>query len=125
MTLLRILPLTLAATALLMPMQAAAQSAQEGAAIFKQQCQMCHVSTKDAKPTIGPDLFGVVGRKAASSGFASYSPALKASGLVWSAANLERFLTAPAKLVPGTRMVIAIPDAKRRAAVIAYLRSLK
>ncbi|WP_068090973.1 c-type cytochrome [Novosphingobium rosa] len=111
--------------AMLLPGMAAAQSAQDGAAIFKQQCQMCHVSSKDAKPTLAPNLFGVGGRKAASSGFASYSPALKASGLVWNKANLDRFLTAPTKAVPGTRMVIAIPDAKRRQAVIDYLQTLK
>lgn len=86
---------------------------------------MCHVSAKGARPTLAPNLFGVAGRKAASSDFANYSPALKASGLVWSKASLDRFLAAPGKLVPGTRMVIAIPDAKRRAAVVAYLQGLK
>jgi cytochrome c len=120
MTLSRILPLALAAAALV-PTVAQAQ----GAAIFKQQCQMCHVNAKGARPAIAPNLFGVAGRKAASSDFASYSPALKASGLVWSKANLDRFLAAPGKLVPGTRMVIAIPDATRRAAVVAYLQGLK
>lgn len=100
-------------------------AAEDGATIFKQQCQMCHVNTKDARPVLAPNLYGVVGRKAAKSDFATYSPALKSSGLVWNAANLDRFLTAPTKLVPGTRMVIAIPDAARRAAVLAYLKSLK
>ncbi|WP_206244275.1 c-type cytochrome [Novosphingobium terrae] len=112
-------------SAMLAPSLAAAQSAPEGAAIFKQQCQMCHVSAKEAKPTLAPNLFGVGGRKAASSGFANYSPALKASGLVWDKANLDRFLTAPTKAVPGTRMVIALPDAKRRQSVIDYLLTLK
>ena len=104
---------------------AAAQTAADGATMFKQQCQACHVSTKDAHPTLAPSLYGIVGRKAASSAFANYSPALKGSGLVWNEANLDRFLTAPTKLVPGTRMVIAVPDAARRAAVIAYLKGLK
>jgi cytochrome c len=123
MTLFRTLPLALAA--LLTPALASAQPAAEGAAIFKQQCQMCHVNTKGAKPAIAPNVFGVSGRKAGSSDFTSYSPALKASGVVWNAANLDRFLAAPGKMVPGTRMVIAIPDAKRRAAVVAYLQGLK
>lgn len=123
MTLFRTMPLTLAA--LLTPALASAQPAAEGAAIFKQQCQMCHVNAKGARPAIAPNMFGVAGRKAGSTDFASYSPALKASGVVWNAANLDRFLTAPAKMVPGTRMVISIPDAKRRAAVVAYLQSLK
>jgi cytochrome c len=125
MKLSRSLSLAAAMSALLLPALAAAQGAPDGAAIFKQQCQMCHVSAKDAKPTLAPNLSGVAGRKAGTSAFASYSPALKASGLVWNEANLDRFLTAPGKLVPGTRMVIAVPDAQRRAAVIAYLKSLK
>jgi cytochrome c len=99
--------------------------AQDGATVFKQQCQACHVSAKDARPVLAPNLFGVAGRKAGTTAFTAYSPALKASGLVWDKANLDRFLAAPGKLVPGTRMVIAVPDAARRAALVAYLQSLK
>jgi cytochrome c len=73
---------------------------------------------------LGPNLSRVAGRKAASSEF-TYSTALKASGLKWDKPTLDRFLTAPMKAVPGTRMVISIPDAKQRADIVAYLSSLK
>jgi cytochrome c len=123
MTVFRILLFAFAA--LSMPTPSAAQPAQDGAAIFRQQCQMCHVNTKGARPVLAPNVFAVAGRKAGSTDFAGYSPALKASGLVWNAAGLDRFLAGPARLVPGTRMVIAIPDAGSRAAVIVYLQGLK
>ena len=91
-----------------------------GGALFKQRCAACHSVTYGQKGIIAPNLAGVVGRKAASADFA-YSPALKASGLTWSTANLDRFLAAPMKLVPGTRMVVAIADPADRANVIAWL----
>jgi cytochrome c len=96
----------------------------DGGALFKQRCQMCHTVDAGKPAGLAPNLAGVVGRKAASTAF-NYSPALKASGLTWSKATLDSFLTAPMKLVPGTRMVIAIPDPQQRAAVIAYLASTK
>jgi cytochrome c len=110
------------ATSLSAPM-AHAQNAGAGAATFKQQCQMCHVNTAGAKGFAAPNLWGVVGRKAGSTQFA-YSTALKNSGQTWDPKTLDTFLTAPGKLVPGTRMVVAIPDAKKRADVIAYLKTL-
>ena len=105
----------LAATAL-----PAAGPAPDGATIFRQRCASCHAITPGARATLGPNLNGVVGRKAASTTF-NYSPALKASNLTWTRPNLDRFLTAPGRMVPGTRMVIGITDAQQRAAVLNYL----
>lgn len=73
------------------------------------------------KSPLGPNLSAVVGRKAASTDF-KYSPALKGSNLAWTPANLDRFLTAPTRMVPGTRMVMAIADQTQRKAVIDYLK---
>ncbi len=95
-----------------------------GEALFRQRCQACHSVTTPAISGVGPSLRGLVGRKAASTVF-NYSPALKASTLVWTKPNLDRFIAAPAKTVPGTRMFIALPDAKQRAAVIDYLSTVK
>ncbi len=97
---------------------AMAQVASNGAALFKQRCQSCHTVT-DKAGLMGPSLAGVVGRKAASTAF-SYSPALKSANLTWDKATLDKFITAPMKMVPGTRMVISVPDAKQRADLIAY-----
>lgn len=98
--------------------------AQDGAALFKQRCTMCHTVTPGAKPGMGPNLSGVVGRPAASTEFL-YSPALKGAKLKWDKATLDKFLSGPSKLVPGTRMVISVADAQQRAALIAYLSTLK
>jgi cytochrome c len=102
---------------------AQAPDAAAGGELFKQRCSVCHATTGD-KPGIGPSLAGVVGRKAASTGF-TYSAALKASGLVWNPKTLDSFLTAPGQLVSGTRMVISVSDPKQRADVVAYLGTLK
>lgn len=72
---------------------------------------------------MGPNLHGLFGRKAGSvQGFA-YSKAMKASGIVWDAKTLDRYLAAPTTTVPGTRMVAKVGDPARRAALIAYLKA--
>ena len=90
-----------------------------GAALFNQRCVACHTITPGQK-ALAPNLAGVVGRRAGSTDFA-YSPAMKALGQPWTAARLDRFLTAPAQMVPGTRMPIAIADPADRRAIIAFL----
>jgi cytochrome c len=103
---------------------ASAQDAAAGGQLFTQRCQTCHSVNPAQKTGIAPNLAGVVGRKAASTGFA-YSDALKKSGLTWTPANLDKFLTSPFKMVPGTRMVISVSDEKQRADLIAFLASKK
>lgn len=110
--------------ALLMLTAGAASAAGDKAAGEKvfTRCAACHQVGPAAKGGFGPVLNGVVGAKAASSAGYAYSPAIKAAGLVWSAATLERFLTAPARLVPGTKMVFpGLAEARDRMDVIAYL----
>lgn len=114
----------LAVLALGISVPVAAQNAANGGMLFKQRCQMCHVSQAGQKPTMAPNLSGVAGRPAASTAFA-YSTALKKSGLKWDKATLDSFLAAPAAKVPGTRMFIAVSDPKQRADIIAYLTTLK
>ena len=99
--------------------------APDGGTIFKQRCGACHSAVKGAPAGIAPNMAGIAGRKAASSAYANYSPALKASNLKWDAATLDKFLSGPTKLVPGTRMVISLSDPGQRAAVVAYLGTLK
>jgi cytochrome c len=86
-----------------------------------QGCQACHsVDDND----LGPRHRGVVGRRAGSVPDYSYSPALKNSGLTWDESTLDRWLTNPSALVPGTKMFFKIDDAQARADIIAYLNEL-
>ena len=103
---------------------ASAGDAASGAKLFA-QCRVCH-SVEPGKNGLGPSMHGVVGRKAGTLAGFNYSPAMKASGFVWSDAKLNDYLRAPMKSVPGTKMAFAgIADDKRRAEVIAYLDTLK
>ena len=92
----------------------------DGALLFQQRCAACHTVTPGGRTTLAPNLAGLLNRKAASTAF-NYSAALKASNLTWTRANLDRFLTGPGQMVPGTRMVISISDPAQRAAVLNYI----
>jgi cytochrome c len=103
---------------------AAATDTARGVVVFK-RCALCHSVDPGKRGAVGPGLWGIVGRKAASSDFA-YSTALKASGIVWTTDTLDGFLTKPSAKVPGNRMTFAgIADAGERSDVIAYLATLK
>ena len=96
-----------------------------GKAAFS-QCAICHKADKGAGNGVGPNLFGVVGRKAASLPGFEYSGPLKASGITWTADKLQEWVAGPAKMVPGTKM--AFPGITSKATqrnVVAYLESLK
>jgi cytochrome c len=103
----------------------AAGDAEKGKQVFK-KCGMCHQIGPDAKSLVGPPLTSVVGRKAASVPDFTYSPGLKKladSGLTWTDANLDKYLTDPKAMVPGSPMALALPDTADRADVIAYLKT--
>ena len=88
------------------------------------RCASCHAIAPTAPAKIGPNLSGVVGRKGGSVAGYRYSPAMKAKGPVWTEANLDLWLTAPTKVVPGTSMAFAgLSNPADRQAVIAYLKS--
>ncbi len=114
----------LAAVAALAAAPAAlAQSAAQGAAVYQDRCVSCHALNGVGQ---GPSLVGIVGRKAGTlPGYGGYSDALKASGLMWTQANIDRFLQGPTKLVPGTAMRAMVANSGDRADLIAYLATLK
>src|SRR5476651_720061 len=68
------------------------------------QCAICHKADKGAGNGVGPNLFGIVGRKAASLEGFEYSGPLKASGITWTDDKLTQWVSGPAKMVPGTKM---------------------
>ncbi|MEJ0027946.1 MAG: c-type cytochrome [Rhizomicrobium sp.] len=104
---------------------AVAADADNGKAIFG-RCAICHTVAKGGGNGLGPNLFGVVGRKAASLPNFSYSSALRGAGITWTDAKLTAWIASPAKLVPGTRMVFGgISNPAQVADVVAYLGTLK
>jgi cytochrome c len=92
-----------------------------GAKIFK-KCATCHTIGMGEAAKVGPNLYGVVNRRKASTSFA-YSDAMKAKGGAWDIESINQFLIKPKDFVPGTKM--AFPGLKKpqdRADVILYLQ---
>ncbi len=88
-------------------------------------CKACHKVEAGAK-LVGPSLFGVYGRKAATvEGFA-YSEGMKKADWTWDDAHLKTWLADPKAMVPGTKMVF--PGVKKPEDIdtlIAFLKTLK
>ena len=100
--------------------------AAAGEEVFK-KCAGCHAIGEGAKNKVGPELNGVVGRKAGSVEGFNYSAAMKEAadkGLVWGPDTLNPFLTKPQDFLPGTKMAFpGLSNPDDVANVIAYLAS--
>ena len=117
--------LSLSVAVILVAGSASAQSGNEarGERLFNQQCKACHTLAKDGARTIGPNLHGLVGRKAGSTEGFSSSDAIKASGIVWDDKTLVEYLKDPKGRVPGTKMVYAgLKQEAQQADMIAFLK---
>jgi cytochrome c len=100
----------------------AAGDAAAGKAIYA-RCAICHTLTPGA-PKLGPHLGKIVGRKAASVAGFAYSPAMKASNIVWTREAIDKYLTNPRAMVPGTKMAFGgMSKPQDRANVIAYMEA--
>jgi cytochrome c len=87
-----------------------------------QRCYACHSVLAGEDKLPGPNLRCVVGRRAGTLPGFEFSPALAGSGLVWTRATLDAFLTDPQAMVPGTSMSMpGLPGADDRRDVIDYL----
>ena len=89
------------------------------------QCATCHGVEADGPIKTGPNLHGIIGRKAGADFRFRYSAAMRDSGIVWTPETLDRFLEAPSKMVPGTRMTTPVPDSAQRKVIIDYLARAK
>lgn len=99
--------------------------ANAGKNFFRAQCALCHsAEPNDGGGAQGPSLEGIFSRAAASVGSFPFSAALRASDLSWDQATLDRFLASPTTVVPGSAMVVAVPNDTDRANVIAYFEAL-
>ena len=105
---------------------ALAADAPHGQMVFREQCGLCHAAGPgDGEPGLGPDLAGVVGRKTAGDPDFSYTPAFKALNATWTVESLQKFLTDPQAMAPGTGMPVSLPDPKARADLVGYLATVK
>ena len=105
---------------------AQAGDAKNGMQVFADNCAVCHSFESGQPNKIGPNLFGVVGRKSGVAPGYMYSMAMMGANLTWDMANLNQFLAGPQKKVAGTKMGFpGFSDPGEQADVVAYLASLK
>ncbi|WP_394843023.1 PQQ-dependent sugar dehydrogenase [Pendulispora brunnea] len=97
--------------------------AVDGRRLFLERCSVCH--GKDAEGAQGPTLRGLAGRQAGTQDPFGYTAAMRALKFRWDVPTLDRFLEAPTEVVPGTAMVLAVPVAAERKALVMYLLSLE
>jgi cytochrome c len=93
--------------------------AVHGKAVFEKRCTGCHALEADRE---GPRLAGVYGRKAGSVAGFNYSAGLKTSGITWTDATLEKWLSDPDLVVKDNNMSFEVPKAEERRDLIAYLK---
>ena len=94
-----------------------------GEKVFK-KCSACHMNVSGGKNMIGPNLWGVIGKKTASVSDYKYSKALAAYSKNWTFEEMNGFLIKPQKHIKGTKMAFAgLRKEKDRASVILYLNS--
>jgi cytochrome c len=102
---------------------AAAPAAPVTAPAAFAQCGVCH-SVRPGQNGIGPTLAGIHGNRAGSVAGFTYTEGMKNLGVSWNDANLDRYLSGPQAMVPGTTMAIGPLSAGDRQAIIAYLKTL-
>ncbi|MGA9717060.1 MAG: heme-binding domain-containing protein, partial [Acidobacteriaceae bacterium] len=94
--------------------------AARGRELFGKRCTGCHSLTQDGE---GPRLGGIVGRTSGSVSSYQYSAALKKAHIVWDETTLDKWLTNPDQMVPGTEMDFYVPKPEERQAIVRYLKS--
>lgn len=97
---------------------------EKGKDAFNNTCRTCH-SWKEGDNRLGPNLHGIVGRKAGSVAGFGYSGAIKSSGITWDEASLDKFIANPDAFVPNNNMkpFNGVADAATRKQIIDFLKS--
>ncbi len=87
-------------------------------------CRSCHTTAQGGEAMTGPNLWGIFGRKAGSDATFTYSDDLKNAGWTWDADRIDKWITNPRAVLPGTKMTfIGMPDANDRRDVVAFLKT--
>jgi cytochrome c len=108
---------------LLSAMPAFAGDPAAGELVFKRNCTICHAVGPGAANKTGPELNGIIGRKAGSAPGYNYSDANKSSGITWDEATFTKYIANPKGVVPGTKMTF--PGLKNEGDIgnlVAYLQ---
>ncbi len=104
---------------------ASADAGRGEAGVKSQGCVACHSFNEGGKAGVGPNLYGVMGGPHGHMEGYAYSAALKGKAGNWSFDEMNAWLIKPSAYAPGTKMSYAgLSDGKKRADIIAYLRSL-
>ena len=107
---------------------AVAQDAEAGQRVFN-QCRACHTIDKGGRNGVGPNLWGIVGRKAASIEGFRYSSSMRTvaeGGHVWTIENLTAYITNPKSVVPQGSMAFAgLRNEQQLKDLLAYLAKQK
>jgi cytochrome c len=97
---------------------------EAGQDVFR-KCAACHTGEKGAPNKVGPNLYGIIGRKIAQAPGFQYSEAMKNKGGDWSWENLATYIHDPKTTVPGNKMAFAgVKDDSDLADLLTYLRTL-
>jgi cytochrome c len=90
------------------------------------KCSICHSDEQGVRSGFGPNLFGIAGTTSGAVDGFVFSPAMKNAGIVWTRDNLDDFIEAPQKVIPGNRMAFAgIKNPSERKEIVDYLMQLK
>ena len=96
---------------------------QAGAKLYK-RCQSCHTLDEGGRNRVGPNLWGVFGRKIGSVQGFKYSKTMQQSDIIWSGETIDAYINNPKKYLPGNKMSFAgLRNEQDRANLIAYLRA--
>jgi cytochrome c len=101
----------------------AAGDAAKGQSAFVRQCAICHTVEAGGPDRFGPNLFGVLHRKAGTAAGFAYSRAFKAAATWdWNPDLVAGWIGAPGVMVPGTAMGVFQGVAQSdRDDIVAYL----
>jgi cytochrome c len=99
-----------------------AQDAAAGEKVFG-VCKACHQIGETAKNGVGPQLNGIIGRKAGTVSGYNYTAANKDSGITWDEATFREYIKNPKAKIPGTKMIYAgLKDEKKTDDLLAFLK---